>query len=147
MRRFRFPLQAVLRLREHALGEAVRDLALATKREAAVESKLDNVATGLRDCEDHGRGSGATALLARALESGLRRYRWRLLQEKRKVDEAVERARAAYLERRAAVSAMERLREKSREDWRISVESEERKEQDELARLARAAVERAEAES
>lgn len=138
MRRFKFPLQTVLRLREQYERTARRQLAEAMQAAAQIDQRLSNVAQGLRDCQDHGRGTDATAALARSLENGLRRFQWRLVQDKRAADAVAETARKHYLDRRVELATMQKLRERSHETWQQTALAEEQKELDEMARLARA---------
>lgn len=147
MRRFRFPLQTVLRLREQHERAARRQLALAMQAVAAIDQRLATVGQGLRDCQDQGRGAGATAALARSLEDGLRRFQWRLLQQKQRADGVAEQARRFYVERRVELATMQKLRERSHAEWQTAAMAAEQHELDELSRLARAAREQVEAEA
>jgi flagellar export protein FliJ len=147
MRRFRFPLQTVLRLREQSERTARRQLAEAMQAAAVIDQRLANVGQGLRDCQDQGRGANATAALARSLEDGLRRYQWRLLQEKQRADTVAANARTYYVERRVELATMQKLRERSYGEWQRAALGAEQQELDELSRLGRAAREQAEAEA
>lgn len=147
MRRFRFPLQTVLRLREQHERAARRQLATALQAAALVDQRLANVGQGLRDCQDQARGVDAAAALARSLEQGLRRYQWRLLRDKRAADAAAEAARAQYLERRVELATMQKLRDRSYDSWQQAARAAEQAELDELARLGRAARHQAEVEA
>lgn len=147
MRRFRFPLQGLLRLRGHAERAARRELGASLQRLAQVEQGLQNVGLGLRQCQDQARGTDAAARLAVALETGLRRMEWRLQRERRAAEAGVDRSRTEFLERRRDAQALQRLHDRRREEWRRQVLTAEQAELDELSRLGREARARMEAQA
>ena len=144
MRRFRFPLRPLLRLRSQLERQARRAMATAMGDVAAVERKLQNVVQGIADCGQQARGSDAVGMLARALEDSLRRQQLRLQTEGRRVQAVLDRARTEYLTAQRELRTIERLREQRHEAWRDEVQRAEQAELDELARLGRLTAERRE---
>lgn len=147
MRRFRFPLRGLLRLRRHAEREARRELGAALQRQQAAELRLHNVEQGLRDCQDQARGTTPTAKLAQAMETGLARMKLRAGAELRAAQAQVDMRRGIYLERRQELRAIDRLRERRHEEWWHAAQAVEQRELDELARLGRQARARAEVQA
>ncbi len=141
MRRFQFPLQTVLRLRGQFERQSRRVLAAAMAEVGGVEGRLRSVGQGLRECADQANGVTTGAQLARALETGLRHYQWRLQRELGRVQAVAESARVAFLERRQELRSLERLRERGLDEWRTAAVAAEQGELDELARMARAGQE------
>lgn len=141
MRRFRFPLQTVLRLRGQLEKQAQRTLALAMAAVNEAERKLAFAERGLVECADAGQMPSMAAALARALEQGFRHYQLRLQRELRKAQVAAESARVDYMEKRKDLRSMERLHDRRREEWVTETTRAEQAELDELSRLARAARE------
>jgi flagellar export protein FliJ len=139
MRRFRFPLQTVLRLRGQLERLSRRTLAAAMASVNEAERRLQFAAHGLSECADHAQGRSPAAPLARALETGLRRNHLRAQNELRAAEANAESARADYLQRRQDLRSLERLRERRHEEWQTETNRAEQAELDELARLARAA--------
>ncbi len=78
MRRFRFRLDGLLRLRSQMERAAQRDLAMAAADVAAVEEHMRLLQQGLSECDEQSRGSGAVAMLSRTMADGLQRQRLRL---------------------------------------------------------------------
>jgi hypothetical protein len=115
MRRFRFPLRGVLRLRGHAVDQ------------------------GLRECDAEAGSRTAAAPLAMALATALKRLQLRAQGETRAAQAAVEERRAAYLQRRSELRAMQSLHDRRRTEWQQAALTAEQSELDELARLGRAA--------
>jgi flagellar export protein FliJ len=135
MRRFRFRLGSLLRLRSQFERAARGTLAVATGDVAAVEQRLLATAESLRQCEEHGRGAGAPAQLARALEQGLARYRLRLQRERSAATARLDRARSDWLDRRREQRTLEMLHERQRALWDDTQQRREQHELEELARL------------
>ncbi len=138
MRRFRFPLAGVLRLRGHVERAARRALGEALQRQQLAERRLQNVEQGLREFQEEAAGSGGAARLAQALAAGLGRLQWRAQAELRAAEAAVEQRRGDYLETRKNRQALQKLRERRHEEWRQAALAAEQAELDELARLGRA---------
>lgn len=139
MRRFRFRLQPLLRLRSQFERTSRRELAAAMGELATVEQRLAAAAQGVRDCAEQGARPDAVGQLAKALESGLRRHQWRLQKQQRTAAQKVDTARADYLQKVRDVRTLARLRERQHETWRLDAMRAEQAELDELAALARSA--------
>lgn len=137
MQRFRFRLQALLRLRSQFERTARRELAGAMATVASVEQRLSNAAQGLRDCQEQVRGRSTGAPLALALEAALRRHQWRLQQESRRANAALDTARTDYLGRRQELRVLQQLREQRWQAWQKAAQAAEQAELDELAQLRR----------
>ncbi len=138
MRRFRFRLTPVLRLRTQLERAARRDLAQGMAELVAIDQRLAAATQGLRDCADQAAATTPTGLLARALEQGLRRHRWTLQQQQQKAQTQVERLRADYAARERDARILRKLRDTRRAEWLAGVRKAEQAELDELATLARA---------
>ncbi len=134
MRRFRFRLAGLLRLREQLERAARRDLATAMGVVSGAEQRLQAATAGLSECERLGVGGDAAAPLARALAKGLARHRLRVQNELRAAHAQLDRARGDWVERRRDERTLDMLRDKQREGW---VRESEKKEQHELEELAR----------
>ena len=144
MRRFRFPLGGVLRLRGHAERQARQQLGTALRRLEVAEQRLHNVEQGLRECDGTACGRSAAAPLALALGAALKRLQVRMQAETRAAQAAVEESRTTYLQRRSELRAMQSLHDRRRTEWEQASEAAEQAELDELARLGREARARAE---
>jgi flagellar export protein FliJ len=141
MRRFRFRLTPVLRLRAQLERVARRELAAAMGAVHTVEQRLAAAAQGLADCGAQAGGTDAVARLARSLENGLRRHQWRLRSELQRVQQRLDAVRADYVQKARDLTALKNLRDQRRTEWRASVQKAEQAELDELAQLARARAE------
>jgi flagellar export protein FliJ len=135
MQRFRFRLTGLLRLRSQMERASRRALAVAMGNVVAVEQRIAAATESLQQCEDHGRGLGAAAQLARSLEQGLTRYQWRLQRELRAAEAQLDRARTDWTERRRDEQALQKLRETAKAQWRAASLRHEQHELEELARL------------
>jgi flagellar export protein FliJ len=140
MRRFRFRLAPLLRVRAQLERTSRRELANALGALATVEQKLAAAANGLRECADQGARPDAVGQLAKQLESGLRRHQWRLQQQRQKANAQVEVARVEHAQRARETKALQTVRDQQREQWRVAASRAEQAELDELASLARAAA-------
>jgi len=138
MRRFRFRLAPLLRLRSQFERSSRRELAGAMAAVNGIDQQLAAAAQGLKDCADQGSKSGPVGQLARALENGLQRHQWRLRSELQKAQNKVETVRADYVVKARDLKTLKNLRDKRHEEWRIQAQKAEQAELDELARLARA---------
>ena len=133
MRRFRFPLDRVLKLRAHSERAARRALAEEMSRMVSLEGVLERVEHNLQVCQDDDSVHQAAAL-ARALEAGLLRHHRRLEGEIVTAEQHVDAARQTYAEARVDHRAMSNLRSRRFEAWRLDAEREEQAEFDEIAR-------------
>lgn len=139
MRRFRFRLAPLLRLRAQLERNARRDLANAVAEVAGFDQRLAAAAQGLQDCGDQGRAHGAVGQLARSLELGLRRHQWRLQQGQKQAQKKLDAVRAEFVVRTRELRTLRQLRDQRHAEWRTEVERAEQRELDELAGLGRAA--------
>jgi flagellar export protein FliJ len=137
MRRFRFRLAPLLRLRTQFERASRRELAVAMGGLAAVDQKLAAAAQGLRECADQGARPDAVGQLAKQLENGLRRHQWRLQQQQRAAQQQVDVARTDYAARARDLKALQVLRDQQRATWRLAATRAEQAELDELTTLAR----------
>jgi flagellar export protein FliJ len=144
MRRFRFRLAGLLRLRSQFERQARIALASAIGDLARVEQAIASADAGLRECEDQGRGAAAHARLALALGEGLRRHALRLQREQRAAAARLDQARTDWLERRNERDVLQRLRERRREQWSDEALRRGQAELEELARALRAGEQRGE---
>lgn len=97
MRRFRFRLTKVLRVRAHRERAARRTLAEELSVLGSLEDALVHVDNNLRACQDDDT-VGQAAELARALEAGLMTRRQRLERDLQTAEVRVEGARSIYRE-------------------------------------------------
>jgi flagellar export protein FliJ len=139
MRRFRFRLQSLLRLRSQIERSARRDLAAAMAEVNVLDQRLAAAAQGLQDCAAQAADTGAAGKLARSLEVGLRRHEWRLRTDQQKAQRKVDVVRVDYVGKARDLRTLQRLREQRQAEWRQAATKSEQAELDELARLARAA--------
>ncbi|MBL9077462.1 MAG: flagellar export protein FliJ [Planctomycetes bacterium] len=139
MRRFRFRLTPLLRLRAQLERNARRDLAAAVTEVQAYDQRLAAAAQGLRDCAEQGRDHGAKGSLARSLEVGLRRHQWRLQQGQQQAQQKLDAARAEFVVKTRERRTLQNLRDRRREEWRVDAQRAEQQELDELASLGRQA--------
>mgnify|MGYP002624388475 CR=1 FL=1 len=133
MRRFRFRLESVLRLRSQLERVAKQELAKAMAEVNGFERKLEAADLGLRECADQSARPDAVGGFARALETGLRRHRWRLSRQKRAAEQQLEVVRAGYARRARDKKALQRLRTDAHDAWRREATQREQAELDELA--------------
>jgi len=135
MRRFRFRLEGLLRLRSRLERTSQRALAAAMSDVARVEQRMTSASDGLRQFEDQACGNGAEAMLAQALADGLRRHRFRLKNELSGAEARLDRARTDWLDSRRQHRVIQQLRERRLEEWRVEAGGREQCEIEELARL------------
>ena len=135
MRKFRFRLQRLLRLREQRERIARRELAAVMSEVAGIRGRLDVLEGSLQVCRGEIYADASTAELARALEVGLLANRKRLSRELREGERRAEQSRVAYRECQRDVAALRRLREGRHTAWRIETERESQAELDEMARI------------
>jgi flagellar export protein FliJ len=146
MRRFRFRLAPLLRLRSQFERASRRELAAAMGVLVGVDQKLAAAAQGLRDCAEQGARPDAVGQLAKALENGLRRHHWRLQKQQKEAQQRLDVVRADYAQKQRDLRALQKLRDQQREAWRQDAMRSEQAELDELSSLARAAAQAAGAE-
>lgn len=139
MRRFRFPLERLLRLRVQEERECRRALALARQELGSIDARVVTARESARICEADQQAGTAVAPLARALHDGLLRTVASLLYERRAVEENVTRLLAVFEVRRRERETLSRLRQRRRTEWEEAVKKAEQAEIDELARLRSAA--------
>ena len=139
MRRFRFRLASVLRLRSQVERAARKELAAATAEVNTVQQQLDAAEQALADCADQAARSDSVGQLARALEGGMRRHKWRLERQRKQAEQRLEGVRGDYTRKARELKTLQRLRDQEHEHWRLSAQRAEQAELDELAVLARGA--------
>ena len=139
MRRFRFRLASVMRLRSQIERSARKDLAAAMADVNVLDQQLRAAEQGLLEFGDQAVRTDATGDLARALESGLRRHKWRLVQQRRVAEQRLEKVRIDYTGKARELKTLQRLRDQQYETWRTEVLREEQAELDELATLTHGA--------
>jgi len=139
MRRFRFPLERLLRLRVQEEREIRRALAVARMELASVDARMVTATESMRACEPDQQPGSNTAPLARALHAGLARSLHALAVERRTVEETVTRLLAVFETRRRERETLSRLRIRRRSEWEEQRKREEQNEIDELGRLRAAA--------
>ena len=140
MRRFRFRLTPLLRLRAQFERSARRELATAMAEVSAFDQRLAAAAQGLRDCGEQAASSGPVGQLARSLETGLRRHEWRLRTGLQVAQTRLDAVRVDYVQKARELRTLQKLREQRHAEWRQSTQKAEQAELDELARLLRAAA-------
>jgi flagellar export protein FliJ len=138
MRRFRFRLDPVLRLRRQFERSARRELAQSMTQVGGLEQQVAAAAQGRRDCAAEAATPGATGQFARALELGLRRHEWRLQTELQQATRRLETVRSDYVQKARDLGALQNLRDQRREEWRRMAQQAEQAELDALAALLRA---------
>ena len=137
MRRFRFRLAPVLRLRAQLERTARRELATAMGTLASVDQKLAAAAAGLRDCAEQASRAHGVGQLAKGLEQGLRRHHWRLQKQRQEAQQRLDVVRTDYTQKARDLKALQKLRDQQREAWRLETQRAEQAELDELAAMAR----------
>jgi flagellar export protein FliJ len=140
MRRFRFRLAPLLRLRAQFERAARRELAAAMGVLAGIDQKLAAATQGLRECAEQGARPDAVGQLAKALENGLRRHHWRLQKQQKEAQQRLDVVRADYTQKQKDLRTLQKLRDQQREAWRQDALRAEQAELDELSSLARAAA-------
>ncbi len=139
MRRFRFRLTPLLRLRAQLERTARRELAIAMGAVSAIDQKLAASEQGLRDCEMQAARTDSIGQLAKAFENGLRRHRWRLGKQLQEAQQRLDVVRADYMTKAHELRTLQKLRDQKKAAWRLEVMQQEQSELDELAAMARTA--------
>ena len=132
MKRFRFRLEKLERLRHHREKIARRELASRVAALSAVDEELATVAQNLVVCRDDDRHANS---LGEAMARGLLARQSRLFAKREELEQDVETARQAYAERRRDYKTLQNLRERAVEAWQAETRREEQHEMDEVARL------------
>ncbi|MCB9877914.1 MAG: flagellar FliJ family protein [Planctomycetes bacterium] len=135
MRRFRFRLQSVLRLRSQLERSARTELAAAMADVNALDQQLLAAGQGVRECAEHAVRGDAVGQLARQLELGLRRHQWRLQKKRKDAERHLDSVRVDYAAKAREKRTVERLREEEHDAWRRDVQRQEQAELDETALL------------
>jgi flagellar export protein FliJ len=142
MRRFRFRLAPLLRLRAQFERSARRDLAAAVAAVSAFDQRLAAAERGLEECGAHAAADGSVGRLARALETGLRRHQWRLRQGQQQAQQQLDVVRRDYVVKTRDLRTLRQLRTERHAEWRLAAQREEQRELDELASMGREAQRR-----
>ncbi|MCA8943642.1 MAG: flagellar FliJ family protein [Planctomycetes bacterium] len=132
MKRFRFRLEKLERLRHHREKLARRELASRIAELSALDDELATVGANLSVCRDDDRHAGSLGV---ALARGLVAVQRRLNDRRMRLAEQVEAARATYAERRKDYRTLENLHERARAEWSEEVRRAEQQEMDEIARV------------
>ena len=134
MKRFRFALKKVHRLRRHQERAARLNMAEELSKLAELLTKRAHAANNLAVCQDAAsRGQGE--MLAQALERGLEGLLRRLGESIDAAEARVETAREMFQERRRDLLTMDKLHEGRLTAWKRDIEKDEQAEFDEMARL------------
>ncbi len=133
MRRFRFRLAKVLKLRAHWERAARRTLAEKLSVLGVLADDMQRLDHNLAVCREDDHVTTAAAL-ARALEAGLIHRRNHLARDMEVAAQHVDYARRGYQEAHVDHRAMSNLRSRRLESWRREVEAEDQAEFDEMAR-------------
>ena len=99
MRRFRFRLDSLLRVRSQVERTARKALAVAMAEVHTFDQQLEAASRGLADCEAQAARADSVGHLARGLEDGLRRHRWRLTRQREQAEQRLEAVRVDYTEK------------------------------------------------
>lgn len=132
MKRFRFRLEKLERLRHHREKLARRELATRVAALNAVDDELSVIAQNLVVCRDDDRHANS---LGEAVARGLLARQHRLSEHREQLEQAVESAREAYAERRRDFRTLQNLRERAVGAWQVEMRREEQQEMDEVARV------------
>ena len=134
MRRFRFSLERLLRLRSHEERAARRALARGVQEVARLDHRLAVLETDLRALAETDRPGNRLLPLAQALEQGFRAEWSRVRAARALAEGALQTLRADYQVRRSACDGLARLRLRRRTDWLAGVQKQEQGELEEAAR-------------
>jgi len=145
---FRFPLQAVLHLRESVERQQQLELAAANQQVAGVSRLLEQVDRSIFDCQQESLrmlefGTSAAALrFALELESGLRAKQTNLQQELARVTLLRDQQQQAFQRCRRERQTLETLRERQWLEYRRDQDRREQKRLDALFLSRQAYLER-----
>ena len=135
MRRFRFRLASVLRLRSQVERSARKELAAAMAEVNAFDQQIEAAARGLTDCAEQAGRSDSVGQLARALEAGLRRHQWRLQKQRDVAEQQLDAVRVGYTQKARELKTLQRLRDQEHDEWKREAQRAEQAELDEMALL------------
>ena len=141
MRRFRFRLASLLRLRSQMERSARKELALAMAEVNNFDQQLAAAERGLSDCADQAVRTDSVGQLARALEGGLRRHQWRLLRQRKAAEQKLNTVRVEYTQKARELKTLQRLRDQEHAAWTTELQRAEQAELDEMALLTRHSAE------
>lgn len=140
MKKFRFPLETLLKLRLRVRDERRRQLMQAHEAQRILEEQEAELASELLVMAHQGRQASQPGainvdrLLEQHRYSLLLQTRQQVLKQQQSVlEEEIERRRQALTEADTDVRAIERLRERRLEDHRLEVQRLEQREADEVA--------------
>ncbi|MFT4512148.1 MAG: flagellar export protein FliJ [Planctomycetota bacterium] len=137
MRRFRFRLASLLRLRSQIERSARKELALAMAEVNNFDSQLAAAGRGLADCADQASRTDSVGFLARSMEAGLRRHQWRLVKQRKSAEQKLEAVRVEYTQKARELKTLQRLRHQELSEWNTELQRTEQAELDEMALLTR----------
>lgn len=137
MRRFRFRLASLLRLRSQIERSARKELAAAMADVNTIDQQIGAAAQGLADCADQAARTDSVGHLARALEAGLRRHQWRLVRQRKQAEQKLEAVRVEYTQKARELKTLQRLRDQEHTEWKQEAQRAEQAEIDEIAVLTR----------
>mgnify|MGYP003624772610 CR=1 FL=1 len=137
MRRFRFRLASLLRLRSQIERSARKELALAMAEVNNFDQQLAAAVQGLVDCADQAARSDSVGFLARSLEAGLRRHQYRLIQQRKAAEQKLDVVRVEYTQKARELKTLQRLRDQEHSEWTTEMQRSEQAELDEMALLSR----------
>jgi len=133
MKRFRFPLAKVLRLKERKEQYARRLLGEVLSRLRGIEERRKSVLHAIAYAEEEAAGLGRAAGLAHAYKRSLLWQSKKLEPEYAKTSAELTEVRAFWLKARTEMQSLEKLRDLRRDEY---VEEMRRQEQAELEELA-----------
>ena len=137
MRRFRFRLASLLRLRSQIERTARKELAMAMAEVNNFDQQLAAAAQGLADCADQAARTDSVGQLARSMEAGLRRHQWRLIRQRKAAEQKLDAVRVEYTQKARELKTLQRLRHQEHSEWTSEVQRTEQAELDEMALLSR----------
>ncbi len=134
MKRFRFRLDRLVRLRGYRERLAKRDLATAMAHVSSLRGHLTMLEQNLSECQVE---MGSAAALARGLERGLATAKARVSTRLATAEELAESKRLIYSDCRRDFKALDNLREQRFAEWQAAALAEEQSEMEEVARMRR----------
>lgn len=139
MRRFRFPLQRVLQLREQleleraaALGQAQREEQARREALDQAEERLDRTAEQMRDSAGTITTAGALRNLGLTVNAA-QNHLEAAEDQHRAAEETMQAEEERFGEARKDRRVVERLRDRRHEAWTVETSREAQKDQDEIA--------------
>ena len=141
MRRFRFRLAALLRLRSQVERTARKELAAAMADVNTLDQQLAAATQALTECAEQAARGDSVGHFARALEGGMRRHQWRLDKQRKQAEQRLEAVRTDYTQKARELKTLQRLRDQEHTEWKQETLRAEQAELDELTVLTRGATE------